>query len=264
MLMRLLFALFLLIAASGATATDYTDIYFVALEPGSGYNVVQSDTFMFITFFIYGPPKSPTWYTAQLTQDASGNFNGPLYATTGTYYGMTWNVQDQTITQVGTASFQPTSPYTANLIYTVTTPPPMAATVNKALQRQTLTPITIGGTYVGGQSGAYSGCTNSANNGPYSDYFDLQVTQLTSGSVTFQFDYLFDNPELTCTFTGTLVQYGQLYTVPSANYSCSDGLNTTASMSEIRATSLGIEGRYSAPNVGGGCREDATFGGPLH
>src|SRR5262252_2636990 len=40
MLKRLLFGLFLLIAASGATGRDYTDIYFVASEPGSGYNVV--------------------------------------------------------------------------------------------------------------------------------------------------------------------------------------------------------------------------------
>jgi len=264
MIKRFLLHCLLFTATSSAFATDYTDIYFIPAESGQGYNVVQSDAFMFVTFFIYGPGKTPTWYTADLTQDGSGNFNGLLYATTGTFYGATWNTQDLTTTPVGTASFQPTSPYTATLVYTVTTPPAMAATVTKQIQRQTLTAITIGGTYVGGQSGAYSGCNSSAANGPYSDYFNLQVTQLTGGSVTFQFDYLFDNPEFTCTLTGTLVQYGQLYTVPTATYTCSDGLNTNASMSEIKATSLGIEGRFSAPDVGGGCREDATFGGPLH
>lgn len=264
MLKRLLLCFVLMTAAFGAAATNYTDIYFVASEPGSGYNVVQSDNFIFVTFFVYGPEKTPTWYTAQLRLDSSGNFNGPLYATIGTFYGSPYSMMDSSIAQVGTASFQPTSAYTAKLMYIVTSPAPMVATVTKLIQRQTLTAITIGGSYVGGQSGMYSGCTNSSNNGPYADYYDLQVTQSTDGTVTFVFDYLFDSPELTCTLSGTLVPYGQLYTVPTATYVCSDGLNTNASMSEIRATSLGIEGRFAAPTVGAGCREDATFGGPLH
>lgn len=261
MLKKLLLIFLLFAAATGARATDYTDLYFVALEPGSGYNVVQSDNFIFITFFIYGPDKTPTWYTAQLTLDSSGNFNGPLYATRGTFYGSPWSMMDSSIVQVGTASFQPTSAYTAKLVYIVTSPPNMAATVTKLIQRQTLTVITLGGTYFGGQVGAYSGCSSAAHNGPYTDTFDLQVTQLTSGSVTFQFDYA---SGLSCTLSGTLVQYGQLYTVPTTTYACSDGLNTNAAMSEIKATSLGIEGRFAAPDVGGGCREDATFGGPLN
>src|SRR5437667_5047464 len=261
MLKRILLCVFLTIAAAPAAAIDYTDLYYVATESGYGFNVVQSDTFMFVTFFIYGPDKKPTWYTAQLTKDVSGNFNGPLFATTGTFYDLPWNPPDSTITPVGTASFQPTSAYTAKFTYTVTTPPAMAASVIKLVQRQALTVITLGGSYFGGQSGAYSGCSSSSNNGPYTDAFNLQVTQSTNGNVSFEFSY---TSGLSCTLAGTLVQYGQLYTVPTATYNCSDGLKTNASMSEIKATSLGIEGRYSAPNAGGGCREDATFGGPLH
>jgi len=262
MLKRLLLCLFLLTAVTAARATDYTDLYFVATEPGSGYNVVQSENFIFITFFIYGPDKRPTWYTAQLSDpNSTGNFNGPLYATMGTFDGSPYSMIDSSIVQVGTASFQPTSPYTAKLVYIVTSPPNLAATVTKLIQRQTLTVITLGGTYFGGQAGAYSGCSNAGNNGPYTDGFNLQVTQLTSGNVTFQFDY---GSGLSCTLSGTLVQYGQLYTVPTTTYLCSDGLNTNAAMSEIKATSLGIEGRFAASDVGGGCREDATFGGPLN
>ena len=37
-----------------------------------------------------------------------------------------------------------------------------------------------------------------------------------------------------------------------------DGTNTTSSMSEIKLTSQGIEGRFTSPSVNG-CREDATF-----
>ena len=213
-----------------------------------------------LTFFIYGADNKPTWYTAQLTLDAGGNYNGQLYATTGTFYAMPWKASDQTTVAVGTASFQPTSAYTAKLIYVVTTPAPLAATVTKALQRQPLTKITIGGTYIGAQSGAYSGCSSGSDNGGYSDFFNLNVDQSTTGTVTFTFNY----QNLTCTLSGSLTQFGQLYTIPTTAYVCDDGLNTNASMAEIKATSLGIEGKFSAPSVGGGCREDATFSAVLH
>ncbi len=257
MFKRLLLCLFLLTAASRAGAVDYTDIYYIPSEDGWGANVVQSDTFLFLTFFIYGPDNKPTWYTAQLTLDASGNYNGKLYATTGTYYASPWKPVDKSATEVGTASFQPTSAYTAKLIYVVTTP---AATVTKLIQRQTLTRITLGGTYIGAQAGAYSGCNSASSNGAYSDFFSLGVVQGTDGAVTFTFAY----QGLTCTLSGALTQFGQLYTIPTTAYVCTTGLNTNASMTEIKATAQGIEGRFSSPTVGGGCREDATFSAVLH
>ena len=157
----------------------------------------------------------------------------------------------------GTVSFQPLGPYTARLIYTVNG----VGTVTKTIQRQTNTAITVNGTYSGAQIGNYSGCTMSSTNGPYRDFFDLQVTQLTNSSVTFAFSYF--GSSLSCSFSGTLEQHGQLYSVPAATYQCSDGLNTSASMAEIKATAQGVEGRFSAPSVGGNCREDAQFSGVL-
>jgi len=62
----------LLCLAPIARATDFTDIWFVPSESGWGVNIVQSDAFMFLTFFIYGSDKKPTWYTAQLTNNGSG------------------------------------------------------------------------------------------------------------------------------------------------------------------------------------------------
>ena len=255
MFKNLVLCLFLMTAAFRVGAVDYTDIYFIPTESGWGVNVVQSGTdfnYMFVTFFIYGPDNKPTWYTAQLTLDTTGNFNGPLYATTGTYYAMPWKNSDKTdpAPVVGTASFQPTSPYTAKLIYTVTTPAERAATVTKLIQRQSLTPIAIAGTYV---------------NFSYVANYDLQINQFGGGSVRFSFAY----DQFSCTLAGTLTQFGQLFTMPTTAYTCEDLngqtiLNTNASMSEIRATALGIEGRFSAPAVSGGCREDATFSGVLH
>jgi hypothetical protein len=258
MIKRLILLLLLLSAAFRVGAIDYTDLYYVPGEEGWGANVVQSDSFMFVTFFIYGQDNKPAWYSAQLTRDGTGNYNGKLYATTGTYYPSPWKPADQTTTEAGTASFQPTSAYTAKLIYTVAKPAAQP-TVTKLVQRQPLTKITLGGTYVGAQSGAYSGCNSTSSNGSYSDFFNLQVEQTTDNAVTFTLTY----QNLTCTLSGTLTQFGQLYTMPTTAYKCTDGLNTNASMSQIKATSLGIEGKFSSPTVGGGCREDATFSAVL-
>jgi hypothetical protein len=253
MLKRLLLALLLFAAAGRAAAIDFTDIWYLAAESGWGVNVVQSDNFMFVTFFIYGADGKPTWYTAQLTLDASGNYNGPLLATTGTYYLMPWIPSNTPPpTQVGTASFQPIDASNAKLIYIVTG----VGTVTKVIQRQTLTTITIGGAYSGAQTGAYSSCTAPS----YRDFFDLQLTQGTDGSATFTFSY---TEGLTCTFSGRLMQQGQLYSIPSASYQCSDGNKTTATMTEIKATAQGVEGKFTALAVGGGCREDAQFSGVL-
>ena len=81
-----------------------------------------------------------------------------------------------------------------------------------------------------------------------------------NGSATFTITY---SGGLTCTFAGTYQQNGQYYRIANASYTCSDGLDTTATMSEIKATSLGIEGRYFAPSVGDGCTENATFSAVL-
>ncbi len=254
---RLILAVFLLAAAFGARAADYTDIWFKPSEQstaggGWGVNVVQSESFMFVTFFIYGPDNKPTWYAAGLTADANGNFNGPLYATTGTYFAAPWNPNDGAgSAQVGTASFQPTSAYAATLAYSITGGP----SVVKAIERQALTSIALGGSYDGTQAGSYSN-TSCNDSYSYQDRFALGVTHVTGTTLTFTFDY---ESGTTCTLSGSLQQFGQLYQIPNASYACVDGLSTAATVSEIKATAFGIEGSFSAPDVGGGCREDATF-----
>jgi hypothetical protein len=253
MLKRFFLAVLLFVAAGRAAAVDYTDIWFNPAEAGWGVNVVQSDAFMFITFFIYGADGKPTWYTGQVTtQDAGNTFNGTLYATTGTYYLSPW--AGFSGGPAGTVSFQSLGPYSAKLIYTVNG----VGTVTKLIQRQTLTAIALGGVYSGAQTGTFTGC---ANNVSYRNFFDLQVTHLTDGTVTFAFVY---TNNYSCTFSGKLVQFGQLYNVTAANYQCTDGRsNTTADMAEIKATAQGVEARFSA-SYGGSCREDAQFSGVLN
>lgn len=236
-------------------ATDFTDIWWNPFEPGWGVNLVQSQSFVFATFFIYAPSGAPTWYTAEMTWNGTA-FAGPVYATTGTGFAQTWNPGATSAQAVGTATFTPSTAYQGTLSWSVVG----VGSATKAIERQTLTTIGLGGSYAGSQVGAYSGCSSSSANGSYVDDYDLTVTHLGTGAVTLRFDYV---GGLTCTLSGILDQHGSLYRVPNASYVCSDGVSTTALLFEIKATSLGIEGKLAAPSVGGGCREDAKFSAVL-
>lgn len=241
-----------------AYATDYTDLWWTPSEAGWGMNIVQSDNFMFLTFFIYGPDNKPTWYTADLSLDAQGAYSGGLYATTGTYYAKPWNTGDAIPPiSVGSAQFKPSADnsYEATLTYVVNG----VGTVVKQIERQSLTSINLAGLYSGGLAGRQSGCSNS---GSYKNTYDLTVTQTGGGAMSLAFTF----PTYACTLNGTLVQHGKQYTVTDAEYKCTQGgstvLSTSADIAQLKATDLGIEGRWVAP-VGGGCTESAYFSAVL-
>jgi hypothetical protein len=242
---------FLAMSLPAAAATDYTDIWYLPSESGWGVNLVQADNVIFATFFIYGPTNEPTWYTAVIYSDANGNFAGNLYSTVGTYFGAPWIPGNVVNTLVGTASFVPSNATQGTLTYSLTGGPK----VTKSIQRQTLTTINLAGNYTGGRSGDYSGA-GCGTPGGYQDNFNLQVLQPGNGSATFEFSY---STGLDCTLSGLLTQFGQLYSISSATYQCSNGLNTVASMAGIQATAEGIEGTYTAPSAAGGCSENAAF-----
>ena len=83
--------------------------------------------------------------------------------------------------------------------------------------------------------------------GSYRNTYDLQVTQSTNGDASFTFAF----PTYRCTLSGTLVLHGSQYTMPGAEYKCTQGgstvLSTSADLAEIKATAQGIEGRWTAP-----------------
>ena len=241
-----------------AAAVDYTDIWYLPSESGWGVNFVQANNVIFATFFVYSEGNVPTWYTAIIYGNSDGsNFTGNLYATTGTWFGATWDPSKVVNTLAGTASFTPTNAYQGTLAYSFTTGIP--PTVTKLIQRQVLTTIALGGDYVGGIEGGYanSGGTCPAAGG-YTDTYNLTLSQPGDGTASFTFNFASGNPA-NCTLSGTLVQYGQLYAIPNASYQCSDGLSTTASVDQIKATAQGVEGTYFAPSVGSNCSEAATF-----
>ncbi|HEX7271897.1 MAG TPA: hypothetical protein VF420_07090 [Casimicrobiaceae bacterium] len=256
MRIALVFVVSLLLVPLRAAATDYTDIWYLPAESGWGVNLIQNQNVIFATFFVYGASNQPTWFVAILYEDNNGNFSGNLYTTVGPYYGGPWNASVYMPTLAGTASFAPTSPYAGSLTYTLVNGPSVA----KSIQRQTLTTIVLGGNYVGGQSGAYSSCNNSNNNRPYTDQYNLALTQ-ANGVATFVFTY---QSGATCTMAGNLTQVGQLYQISPMSYSCTGAMtfNVNGTMDELRATAQGIEGTFSAKDLG--CVENAQFSAVLY
>jgi hypothetical protein len=242
-------------------AADYTDIWWTPGEGGWGMNVIQSENFLFVTFFIYGVDHKPTWYTADLSLDNTGAYSGSLYANTGTYYALPWNTGDATEQQVGTASFRPSTSnaYQATMTYVVNG----IGTVVKSVERQTLTAITIGGLYTGGMSASQTSCNNASDNGSYTRTYGLQVTQTNAGAVTLLFTY----PNYACQMTGSLALHGGQYTIAGASYTCTQSGSTVfsaaADLSEVKATAQGIEGRWISA-VGNGCIESAQFSAVLN
>ena len=241
-------------AVRPAAAVDWTDLWWNSSESGWGVNFVQADDFIFATFFVYGANQQPTWYTGQMSVDANGVWSGPLYQTTGPYYGGVWDSTQRTTTQVGTVTFTPTNSYSGTLTYNVD-----SVNVSKAVARQTLKPIPLGGKYSGAYLSIFSNCNDSANNGAVRTFIDIEVTQLTGG--TLQLD-LSTSPTAVCRLSGNFVQDGQLYRIPDASYVCGTAFSSTASVTQVKATAQGIEGQWVAP-IEAGCVESAYFSAVL-
>lgn len=243
---------FALAATPASAATDYTDLWWDSFESGWGVNFIQADDFIFSTFFIYGPSGQPTWYTGQLQLDANQNWIGPLYVTSGTYFGSPWNPGNSGIRQVGSVSFVPATEASGTLSYAVD-----GVIVSKQVVRQTLKTIPLGGSYKGSVYTVVSGCINPAQNGTFSQFADINVAQTVINNLTLSFAVQGGG---TCTFNGNANQFGQIYQIPDATYSC--GNAGTLLVSGLKATAQGIEGQWQGP-VGSGCVESGSFTGTL-
>jgi len=114
--------------------------------------------------------------------------------------------------------------------------------------------ITIGGEYTGGLNLAQAQCANSGKgtlivnvsvSQPPNNIGPVSVTMAKSDGVT-------------CNFNGPVTQWGKVYQIPNAAYTCTNGRSTTAKVDELTASAHGIEGSWTA-FVEGGCLETGTF-----
>ena len=238
-----------------AAAVDYTDLWVSQSELGWGVNLDQSDSFIFATFFIYGPNQQPTWYSGELTLGSNGVWSGPLFLSTGSYFGAPWSTAQKSINQVGTVTFTPSSSYAGTLTYNVGN-----VNVAKVISRLTLTTIALGGDYSGALISVYNNCNDATQNSSVRSFYDLAVTQNAStGSLQLDFNLSAG----LCRMTGAYIQNGQLYRMPNGAYTCGTSFSTSVQMTQIKQTAQGIEGQWVAP-VGAGCVETGYFSAVLN
>ena len=241
-----------------AAFTDWTDIWWATPEIGWGVNFVQSNQFIFATFFVYGGNLQPDWYTGQMTLNtANGIWAGGLYRTTGSYFGAPYNKNDSTNVQVGTVTFTPSSTYSGTLTYNVGT-----VNVTKQITRLTLTTIPLGGNYYGGIYQDIYNCANSSQN-VVNRYYSEFIVEQSTPDTTSQLSIKFAVPDGVCTIAGRYTQDGVLYRIDNASYVCTTGINTTANVTGVKATQQGIEGQWAA-QFNNGCVDTGYFSAVLN
>ncbi len=264
MLKQFVLIVALLICAARADAQGYTDVYYDPAESGWGVFLVQSDATQFLAFFVYGTDNKPTWYTAQLAEDAEGNYNGQLYATTGTYFGLPWNPAQLTVATAGTVSFVPTDSYHATVTYALTGGP----TVTKTVRRQTLTPHVLAGNYSGSMSGTITGCAAPADNEcafprPIWPRGDADRRHGVDAHFTF-IDTAMSG--LVCTVTGLAHASGpavQAQRTIQLQWTTEIIPTGAATIDSYHPTGQGIEGRLTT-TLGDGCKLSLHFAAVLN
>jgi hypothetical protein len=259
---RLLAALAISIAALPAAATtysvDYTDMWFNSAESGWGVNVIQQSDMIFATLFVYGSDNTPRWYVTGGGLQGSGGstFSGPLYSTTGPYFGGAFNPAAVGNAVVGNMTLAFSGPNSGTMTYTVN-----GVSVTKSITRQPIRSNNLSGHYIGGLTANGTGCAG-VTNGPILIFDSLSVNQ--SGNTitsTVNFNNSAGQPSV-CTFSGTYSPQGRLGAV-SGTWSCTfggtPGNSGTFSLSAVDAGIYGFSSSFSGRDQF--CSYSGQFGG---
>jgi len=250
---RLLMIMALAGAVAPAQATIYTDIWWIPAESGWGVNLVQTGDFIFATTYVYEADHSPTFFTANLYLESNGSYVGDVIVSTGPHFAAaTWDNNLVTRQVAGTATFRPDSPSTGNFSYHL-----YETFVSKDIVRQNLVASVLEGTYVGALRSDVTGCLAPEKNVLSYSFADIDVMVSAPGELQIAVPI---ESGLLCTFTGPVTQTGNINLMTGAAYVCNNVRSVTADISELKSTSLGIEGRWLAATENG-CQEYVTFSG---
>ena len=243
------------VPASATTfTTDQSDLWYVASESGWGMQLVQRNSIIFATLYVYDASQKPTWFVATLTYQGSLVWQGDLLATTGPWFGTTpFNPASVVVRKAGTITWTSTTVDTGKVVYDVD-----GVAVTKNVVRESLTLEDYNGHYAGAIHRTLSSCTNPMLN-TVSELIGVMYINQTGSS----FELI--NFPLTggmCTYTGDLTQAGQMGSV-SGSYTCSSGETGTFAMFEMQNTPQGLSGRMTseAPSSLPGCKGEGWFGG---
>jgi hypothetical protein len=247
------------LASATSYSADYTDLWYfdpAEGESGWGVNLIQQNEILFVTLFVYGTDGTPRWYVgSNVSATGQTTFSGPLYSVVGTYFGSPWVASAVGVTPVGNIAFTFSSTTEGSMTYNVNN-----VVVTKPIIRQTWRADVLTGNYLGGQAAFGAGC---GGNGDRSINGFLTVNH-TNPTVTMFIDFTtVAGQNARCNYNGTYSQVGSLGSITNGTFSCTVAGTTqnsgTFSMSEIRTSRNGFNGRYAAQDQF--CSYAGQFGG---
>jgi hypothetical protein len=246
-----------MIGNAGATSanTDVSDIWWKPTESGWGMQMVNTGTFVFATIYVYGPGGNPTWYTGQLdkTGAAQTTYSGPLFATTGPYFGGSFNPDAVNGRQVGTMTFVLTTVTSGQLTYSVD-----GVVVVKSVERQPLRLDDYNGSYSAVATTTVAGCGNATDNGNFTSALTIDILQ-NGSAMTVTAKYADSS---SCVYSGTYSQLGRMGQV-SGTYACTWGEIGTATIFEMSNVPFMFTARLQSQSTNTGCTEAAEFAGVI-
>jgi len=257
--MRLLATLltsFSLAVHAATPTTDFSDLWYNPNESGWGVNLAQQNEILFITFFVYGTNGTPTWFVGPATalsgstQDGIVSFTGPLYTTTGPYFGAaTFDPNQVAIRLVGAVSFAAGQIGVGAISYSFD-----GVVVTKNIQRQTWRNENISGIYVGGSLGTFSGC-GAGSDGYFESYATITVGHDGGSTVTLREE----GSNYSCNYTGGYTQSGRMGQIQGFG-TCSDGSSQSFIATEVQGGLQGLTMRFSS-QFAGTCISVGRLGG---
>lgn len=246
-------------AQTPTTGRDYSDLWWNAAESGWGMNVIHQDTILFITLFIYGADRKPTWYVASdvgyVGTNASGDdtYRGELYLTSGSpFNAVPFDAASTTRSSVGSITFTGLAAGGANVSYTVNGV--SNGPVTKSTARVTWRNNVVNGVqYVGSTSYTRSQCPNPAENGPQVDRATYTLT-VTGETLKLVED---NGPGKICNWNGTYTQSGRLGQSTGTTV-CEDNVPATYTFTDLQVSPQSFGANFSAR---GGCSAAGRLGG---
>lgn len=253
-LVILTFAVLAIARPAEATSanTDLTDIWWNPAESGWGMQMVNTGTFVFATLYVYGTNGQPTWATAELRKTSADltTYSGPLYLSTGPYFGGPFNPNAVAGRPAGTMTFVLSTVSVGQLTYSVD-----GVVVVKAVQRQPLTFDNYNGSYLVTVTQTSESCLNPANNGTVTANRTLNITQSGSSMVAVS-----NGNGVTCTTSGTFTQLGRMGRL-QGNYSCTTGEIGTAVILEMSNVPYMFTARLQSQSSNLGCVTEGEVAG---
>lgn len=206
-----------------------SDMWFVPGESGWGFNVIEQGDTLFGTLFVYDSQHNPRWYSASaLTQqgdaaDGRVTYTGPLYESTGPYFGGAFDPASVTRRAVGQMSFLAAPDGNGTLSYSVD-----GVQVMKQVQRFAFRKQDFTGSYLGSYA------------------HDRQAMITIDDSADFHMHLVDEFGGMgTCDFTAPFAQVGSLRTM-SGSYTCGTQTGSFV-MQHATVSADGFTARFDSP-----------------